>query len=168
MIRCFGRSVVSFRFIALIGTASFLVGLVLSIPHPASATEDTSSTACTLLTPADIAQATGLKVDQGTAGPSIPGTLGRCTWTGSGNRVIVTLTDAQHMQISIAATEKNGGVDVPGLGSKAVGNKAASLSGGGYVVNVLDGKGGFGISILGNQGSRDRAIALAKIVESRR
>jgi len=33
---------------------------------------------------------------------------------------------------------------------------------------VVDAKGGFGISILGNEGSRDRSIALAGIVESRR
>ena len=123
MIRHFWHYVVSFRFIALLSTFSFLFGFLLSIPNLASATEDTGSNACTLLTPADIAQATGLKVEPGTAGPSIPGTLGRCTRTGSRNKVIVTLTDSQHMQITIAATEKSGGVDVPGLGSEAVGIK---------------------------------------------
>ncbi len=35
-------------------------------------------------------------------------------------------------------------------------------------VNVLDSKGGFGVSVLGKEGTRDRAIALAKIVESHR
>jgi len=168
MIRCFARYAASFSVIAFISAASFLFGFVLSTANLASATPDPGSTACTLLTPADIAKATGLKVDNGTAGPPIPGVLGKCTWTGSENRVIVTLSDAQHMQITIAATEKSGGTDVPGLGSKAVGTKAAPFAGGGYIVSVLDTKGGFGVSTLGNEGSRDRAIALAKIVESRR
>jgi hypothetical protein len=30
------------------------------------------------------------------------------------------------------------------------------------------GKGGFGVSILGKEGTRDRAITLAKIIQSRR
>jgi hypothetical protein len=81
--------------------------------------------------------------------------------------VIVTLSDTQHMQITIAAIKKSGGIAVPEVGSKAVGIKAAAFTGG-YVVSVLDTKGGFAISTLGNEGSRDRAIALAKIVESRR
>ena len=37
-----------------------------------------------------------------------------------------------------------------------------------HIVSVLDAKGGFGISILGKEGTRERAIALAKIVEGRR
>jgi hypothetical protein len=49
-----------------------------------------------------------------------------------------------------------------------VGIKAAPFTGGGYIVSVLDAKGGFVVSMLGNEGSRDRAIALAKIVEARR
>jgi hypothetical protein len=169
MIRCFARYTASFSVIAFISAASFLFGFVLSTANLASATPDPGSTACTLLTPADIAKATGLKVDNGTVGPPVPGVLGKCTWTaGSGNRVIVTLSDAQHMQITIAATEKSGGTDVPGLGSKAVGIKAAAFTGGGYIVSVIDTKGGFGVSTLGNEGSRDHAIALAKIVASRR
>ena len=168
MIRCLRRYAASFSGIAFISAASFLFGFVLSTANLASATQDPGSTACTLLTPADIAKATGLKVDNGTAGPPIPGVLGKCTWTGSGNRVIVTLSDAQHMQITIAATEKSGGTDVSGLGSKAEGTKAAPFTGGGYIVSVIDTKGGFGVSTLGNEGSRDRAIDLAKIVESRR
>jgi hypothetical protein len=168
MIRCFARYAASFSAIAFISAASFLFGFVLSTAKLASATPDPGSTTCTLLTPADIAKATGLKVDNGTAGPPIPGVLGKCTWTGSGNRVIVTLSDAQHMQITISATEKSGGTDVPGLCSKAVGSKAAPFTGGGYIVSVIDTKGGFGVSTLGNEGSRDRAIDLAKIVESRR
>jgi hypothetical protein len=46
--------------------------------------------------------------------------------------------------------------------------KGAPFTGGGHIVNVLDAKGGFGVSILGKEGTHDRAIALAKIVESHR
>jgi hypothetical protein len=35
-------------------------------------------------------------------------------------------------------------------------------------VSVLDAKGGFGLSILGKDGTREQAIALAKVVESHR
>jgi len=35
-------------------------------------------------------------------------------------------------------------------------------------ISVLDAKGGFGVSILGKSGTRDRDIALAKLVENRR
>jgi hypothetical protein len=88
---------------------------------------------------------------------------------GSGNtKVIVTLSTTQLIQITITATQQSGGTDVPGLGSKAVGIKGAGFTGGGYVIYVLDAKGGFGASILGSEGTRERAIALAKMVESRR
>jgi hypothetical protein len=127
------------------------------------------SGACALLSTADIAKATGLTVGNGTAGPPIPGTLGKCTWVTSGNtRVIVTLADAPHMELTIKAQQQSGGTEVPGLGSKAVGIKGAAFAGGGYIVSVLDAKGGFGVSILGKEGTRDRAVALARIVESHR
>jgi len=127
-----------------------------------------TQSACGLLSPADIAKATGLVVGNGTAGPAIPGTLGKCTWTAGGNtRVIVTLADAQHMQLTIAA-ERQQGTDVPGLGSQAVAVPAAPFTGGGHIVSVLDAKGGFGVSILGKVGTRDRAVALARIVASHR
>ncbi len=128
-----------------------------------------SGPACSLLGPGDIAKATGVKVGEGIAGPPIPGTLGKCTWQGDGGtRVIVTLADAQHMGFTIAAQEQAGGVDVPGVGSKAVGIKGAPFTGGGYIISALDSKGGFGVSILGKEGNRERDIALAKLVASRR
>jgi hypothetical protein len=159
---------------ATLGTSFSLVSIAYAGgPAPARAAAATSDTpasgACALLTPADIAKATGLKVGDGAAGRPIPGVLGRCTWAGSGNtKVIVTLADAQHMQMTIAAQQQTGGTAVPGLGSKAVGIQGAAFTGGGYIVNVLDAKGGFGLSILGESGTRDRVVALAKIVESRR
>ena len=124
--------------------------------------------ACSLLDNAAIAAATSLKVATGTAGAPIPGVLGRCTWTASSTRVIVTLTDAQHMGTTMAAIEQSGGENVPGLGTKAVGNEGADFTGGGYIVNVLDARGGFAVSVLGKDGTKDRAMALAKIVEIHR
>jgi hypothetical protein len=125
--------------------------------------------ACALVSAADIAKVTSIKVGSGTAGKAMPGVLGRCTWTGEGNtKVILTLGDAQHIGLTIKAAEETGGEAVAGLGTKAVGMKGAAFTGGGYIINVLDAKGGFGVSILGKEGTRDRAIALAKFVESRR
>ncbi len=125
--------------------------------------------ACALLTPALIAKTTTLVVGDPTPGKPIPGVLARCTWEApNSTRVIVTLADAKHMDITVRATEKSGGEDITGIGSKAVGTKAAGAFGGGYIVSVLDAKGGFGVSILGPGGARDRAIDLAKLVESRR
>jgi hypothetical protein len=127
------------------------------------------SGACSLLSKAEIAKATGLTVGDGTAGPAIPGTLGKCTWLGSGDtKVIVTLADSNHMELTIKVQQQTGGAEIPGLGSRAVGIKGAAFTGGGYIVSVLDAKGGFGVSILGKEGTRDRAVALAKIVESHR
>lgn len=124
--------------------------------------------ACALLTPADVLKATGLKVGDGVAGKPIPGVLGRCTWTAGSDRVIVTLGDAKHMALTVAATEQSGGSSVAGVGSKAVAMKGAAFTGGGYILTVLDAKGGFGVSVLGPAGTLDRVVALAKIVESRR
>jgi hypothetical protein len=150
--------------------ASDLVAHGMSASVMRSATGAPSpNDACSLLTSADIAKATSIKVGGGTAGEPIPGVLGRCTWTGEGNaKVILTLGDAQHIGLTITAAEQTGGESVSGLGTKAVGMKGAPLTGGGYIINVLDAKGGFGVSILGKEGTRDRAIALAKIVESHR
>ena len=124
--------------------------------------------ACGMLTQADILKAAGLKVSDGVAGAAIPGTLGRCTWTAGTDRVIVTLADAPHMQRTIAAEEQSGGTSVAGLGSKAVAIKGAAFTGGGYIVSVVDAKGGFGVSLLGPAGTLDRVVALARVVESHR
>jgi len=72
------------------------------------------------------------------------------------------------MQLTVEAQAETGGTALPGIGSRAVGIKGAPFTGGGYIVSVLDSKGGFGISILGSNGNQKRVVALAKIVESRR
>jgi hypothetical protein len=146
-----------------------LLGIVMVSAGAARPLFAQNANACALLTPADISKATGLSVGSGNAGKAIPGVLGRCTWLGSGNtKLIVTLADAQHMQLTVEAQQQTGGTVLPDLGSKAVGIKGAPFTGGGYIVSVLDSKGGFGVSILGADGNQARVVALAKIVEGRR
>ena len=125
--------------------------------------------ACSLLTKAEIQKETGITVADATPGKPVPGVLGKCTWGGPGNsQVIVTLADAQHAGVTVKSQQQTGGEDIKGLGSTAVGVKGAGFTGGGYIVSVLDAKGGFGVSILGKDGTRERTIALAKVVESHR
>ena len=152
-------------FLHHLALALAIAGGAASIP---SSTPVPGADACALITPAEILKTTGLKVSDGVAGAAIPGVLGRCTWSAGHNRVIVTLADARHMQITVEAQEQSGGTSISGLGSKAVGVKADDFFGGGYIVSVLDAKGGFGVSLLGPGGSHDNVIAMAKIVESRR
>ncbi len=142
---------------------------VIAWVGPTSVLLAADNVACALLAKAEIQKETGLMVADATPGKPIPGVLGRCTWEGPGNsRVIVTLADAQHMGVTVKVQQQTGGEDIKGLGSTAVGIKGAGFNGGGYIVSVLDAKGGFGVSILGKEGTRERAIALAKVVESHR
>src|SRR6185437_1988340 len=124
--------------------------------------------ACALLSPADIAKAISWKVGAGTAAPSIPGILGKCTWTAGENaRVIVTLSDARHADFALQAEASTGAKPVAGLGTKAVSWPATDLTGG-WIVTVEDAKGGFGVSVLSRSATTADAIALAKVVEGRR
>jgi hypothetical protein len=61
-----------------------------------------------------------------------------------------------------------GSTTVPGVGLTAVGIEGAAFTGGGYIIDVLDAKGDFGVSILGKEGNRDRAVALAELIETHR
>lgn len=140
--------------------------LVIAFALSASAAQPD---ACGLLSQVDIAKATGLSVGAGELGKTIPGVLSRCTWTGAADtKVVVTLADTAHMERTIQAQQATGGASIADLGSKAVGIKSAAFTGGGYIVSLLDAKGGVGVSILGRDGTPDRAIALAKVAESHR
>ena len=137
--------------------------------HVAAALAASSTNACALISAGEIMKATGLAVSEGKPGAPIPGVLGRCTWGGPGNsRVILTLADSQHMRATVEAQQASGGTPLSGPGSKAVGIKGAPVAGGGYIISVLDAEGGFGVSILGSEGTPDRVLALAKLVESHR
>ena len=148
--------------------ASLLVALAFDAPLLHAQTAAAGS-ACSIISQGDIAKATGITVGTGDPGKTVPGTLGECTWKAAdGTRVILTLADARHMNVAVQAQQQAGGEPLPGIGTTAVGVKAADFTGGGYIISVLDAKGGFGVSILGKGGPRDQAIALAKLVESRR
>jgi len=152
-----------------LAAVSPLVILALAgAPHRPVPAASRAEDACATLTPADIAKTISWKVGAGAPGKVIPGILGKCTWTASENaRVIVTLTDARHAQITIQAWQGAGGKDVPGIGTKAVSTPATDLTGG-WIVTVQDAKGGFGVSVLGRSATLENAVALAKVVESRR
>jgi hypothetical protein len=146
--------------VAVLGATASSIGVLFA----ASAND-----ACGLLTAAEIMKTTSISVANGTPGAAVPGVLGRCTWLAADNtKVIVTLADASHMQTTIAAQLKSGGKEISGIGSKAVAIKGAGFNGGGYVLSALDAKGGFGVSILGKNGTEERVVALAKVVEGHR
>ncbi len=140
-----------------------------SAPAPASLGGTASgSGACTLLSPADIQAATGLSVAAG-KGATV-GDATNCTWKGSARtQVIVTLGSAQSIGLALTAAEQSGATDVAGIGSKAAIIQGAAFQGGGYIINVLDASGGFGLSVLGSDAITQAQVeALAKLVETRR
>jgi hypothetical protein len=81
--------------------------------------------------------------------------------------VIVTLTATSHMETTIAAEMASGGKAVSGIGSKAVASRAAAMAGG-YVLSAIDAKGGFGVSLLGREGTQELVVSLAKVVAGKR
>jgi hypothetical protein len=125
--------------------------------------------ACGLLSRAAIANATGLRVARGKAGPSIAGSLSNCTWLGpNGMKIVVTVADATHMQITMQSQLQSGAAQIHGIGTSAVGTVGNAETEGGYNLSILDAKGGVAISILGGNGTAEHAKALAHAIEARR
>jgi hypothetical protein len=63
---------------------------------------------------------------------------------------------------------QSGATQLPDIGTSAVGTAGNDETEGGYNMNILDSKGGVAISILGNAGTGERTVALAKLIESHR
>ena len=127
------------------------------------------ASACSLLSRAAIARATGLHVDRGREGPSLAGSLSDCTWVGAdGTRIVVTLADSAHMQVTLDSEIQSGATEYPGIGTRAAGTAGNEETEGGYNLSILDPKGGVAVSILGKAGTGERAVALAKSIETRR
>jgi len=125
--------------------------------------------ACDLLSRAAIAKATGLHVAKGKEGPPIAGSLSNCTWLGpNGVKIVVTVADAAPMQITMQSQIESGAAQYPGIGASAVGTAGNAETEGGYNMSILDAKGGVAVSILGNAGTGERTVALAKAIEARR
>jgi hypothetical protein len=125
--------------------------------------------ACSLLSRAAIAKATGLRVAKGKAGPPIAGSLSNCAWVGAnGVKIVVTLSDAAPMQVTMQSQVQAGATQIPGIGTSAVGTAGNAETEGGYNMSVLDAQGGVAVSILGKDGTAERVKALAKAIEARR
>ena len=128
-----------------------------------------SPSACGLLSRAAIAKATGLHVSKGKEGPPISGSLSNCIWLGpNGAKIVVTLADAERMQVTMQSQLQSGATQFPGIGSSAVGTAGNAETEGGYNLSILDSKGGVAVSILGNEGTGEHIVALAKVVEAHR
>ena len=144
-----------------------LIVTLLAVAVAASA--QSNANACSLLSRAAIAKATGLQVANGKPGPPISGSLSNCTWQGSnGTKIILTLADTSHMQVTMQSQLQSGATQLPGIGTSAVGTAGNDETEGGYNMSILDSKGGVAVSILGNAGTGKRTVALAKLIESQR
>jgi len=144
-----------------------LIVTLLAVAVAASA--QSNANACSLLSRAAIAKATGLQVAKGNPGPPISGSLSNCTWQGSnGTKIILTLADTSHMQVTMQSQLQSGATQLPGIGTSAVGTAGNDETEGGYNMSILDSKGGVAVSILGNAGTGKRTVALAKLIESHR
>jgi hypothetical protein len=125
--------------------------------------------ACSLLSRGIIARATGLHVARGKEGPPIAGALSDCTWVAAdGTKIVVTVADAEHMQVTLQSQLQSGASQYPGIGTNAAGTAGNDETGGGYNMSILDRKGGVAVSILGKEGTGERTVALARAIETRR
>lgn len=150
-------------------SAGFIAIAFVSLAARPAKAQATVNDACKLLSTADIAQATGLSVAKGQEGAPIPGALDDCWWTASdGSKIVVVTADAAHMQVTMQSQLQTGADTFDGVGTSAVGTNGIQETGGGYNLSVLDNKGGVAVSIVGGAGTSDRAIALAKVIETER
>ena len=131
--------------------------------------QSTKSRCDALLSPEEIGKATGMAVGEGEKGPKFAGARRSCVWQGSdGSKIIVLLTDAEPMQMTMESMAQTGGALYDGLGTIAVGTKGIPETGGGYNLSFLDAKGGVAITIPGSAGTSDRTVALGKLIADRR
>ena len=146
-----------------------IVLLVLTLLAPGAGTRAAAANACSLLSRASIARATGLHVGRGKEGPALSGALSDCTWLGpDGTRIVVTVADAAHMEVTLASALQSGATELPGIGTRAAGTAGNDETGGGYNLSILDRRGGVAVSILGKAGTGERTLALARSIETRR
>lgn len=156
----------------------YSVTLSLSVPIAAGllgigtayAQGNNKKSACDkLLSPEDIAQATGMVVGKGQPGPKLAGSDGTCVWRGAGGaQIMVVLSGRQQMATTMDAMAQTGGAQYDGLGTGAVGTQGIPETGGGYNLSFLDSKGGVAIAIPGSAGTSDRTVALGKLIEKNR
>ena len=147
----------------------WLLAFCFAHPGPAACQSDPTADACHLLSRTQIAIATGVQVADGQQGAPIPGSLGNCWWQGANRtQIVVVIADASHMQVTMQSQVQAGALEVPGLGANAVGDPGTDETGGGYNLSILDAKGGVAVSILGEDGTAQRAVHLAELIEAHR
>jgi hypothetical protein len=78
------------------------------------------------------------------------------------------VADTDRMQVTMQSQLQSGATPFPGIGSNAVGTEGSDETEGGYDMSILDAKGGVAVSILGNAGTGERTVALAKVIEAHR
>ena len=151
---------------------TFAAVIVISIAfaHSVFAQSSEKKDPCSkMLSPEDIAKATGLTVAKGEKGPQIQGTEGSCVWKASdGTQIVVVLSNKQQMETTMDSMAQTGGAEYSGLGTSAVGTQGIPETGGGYNLSFTDAKGGVAVSIPGSAGTSDRTLALGKLIEERR
>ncbi len=145
-----------------------VIGMVCA--RAASAQSGQGKSPCDrLLSPKEIAEATGLAVGKGERGPNFAGAQDSCVWQGSdGTKIIVMLTAATPMETTMSSMAQTGGTLYDGLGTIAVGTRGIPETGGGYNLSFLDAKGGVAVTIPGSAGTGDRTVALGKLIAKRR
>ncbi len=151
-------------------TFTVLVVIAGAFSCPIHAQSGGKSGACgKMLSPEDVAKATGLSVGKGEKGPEIAGTDGSCVWKASdGTQIVVVLSNKQQMETTMDSMAQTGGASYDGLGTSAVGTKGIPETGGGYNLSFVDSKGGVAVTIPGSAGTSDRTLALGKLIEERR
>jgi hypothetical protein len=150
-------------------TLSLLVATQITCVGAPAQSNGKKSQCDKLLSPEDIAKATGLTVGKGQPGPKIAGANGSCVWRGSdGTQILVVLSGRQQMATTMDAMAQSGGSQYDGLGAGAVGTQGIPETGGGYNLSFLDARGGVAVTIPGSAGTSDRTMALGKLIEKSR
>lgn len=144
----------------------FVLAVGMACASFAIAQSDHGKSACDrLLSPKEIAKATGLAVGKGEPGPNFAGAQSSCEWQGrDGTKIIVMLTAATPMETTMSSMAQTGGTLYRGLGTSAVGTNGIPETGGGYNLSFLDAKGGVAVTIPGSAGTSQRTVALGKLI----
>ncbi len=157
------------RYAALCAARFVIAFVVAAFGALGFAQANNTQDACKLLSRAQIAKATGLHVAKGKEGPPMAGATGNCWWVaGDGTKIVVTVADASHMQVTMQSQVQAGAEELKGIGTSAVATAGTGETEGGYNISVLDKKGGVAVSIQGSAGTSDKTAALAKVIETHR
>ncbi len=149
--------------------ASMVLATSVTASNVSLAQSNSYRKVCDLLSQSEIERATGLVVGPGRSAPWFSGSTANCVWQGAGGtRVILILSNAEPMAMTMGSMLQTGGDIFDGLGDVAVGTRGIPETGGGYNLSFLDAKGGVAVTIPGSAGTSDRTIALGQLIEQHR